>query len=69
MTIHPPPSALERLRTTSAITPLPIKTRTMVPMNSPTTGDCIRVPLDAPFAKRRISPNGTVLVCSYRCRP
>src|ERR1700735_1030411 len=40
--IHPPPSALERDRTTSAITPLPSRTRTMVPMNSPNIGDCIR---------------------------
>jgi hypothetical protein len=41
-TIHPPPSALERASATSAITPFPNKTRTTVPMNSPTTGDSIR---------------------------
>src|SRR5271156_7022448 len=40
--IHPPPSALERDRTTSAITPFPSSTRTMVPINSPNIGDCIR---------------------------
>jgi hypothetical protein len=40
--IHPPPSALERDRTTSAITPFPSSTRTMVPINSPNMGDSIR---------------------------
>src|ERR1700693_6265596 len=40
--IHPPPSPLERDRTTSAITPLPSKTSTMVPINSPNIGDSIR---------------------------
>src|SRR6202167_4315564 len=39
--IHPPPSPLERDRTTSAITPLPSKTRTSVPINSPNMGDSI----------------------------
>jgi hypothetical protein len=41
--IHPPPSALERDKTTSAITPLPSKTSTMVPINSPNIGESIRV--------------------------
>src|SRR5258708_13672630 len=45
-TIHPPPSAFERASATSAITPLPNRTRTMVPINSPNIGDSIRFPLD-----------------------
>ena len=46
ITIHPPPSALDRLRTTSAITPLPSTTKTIVPINSPAIGECIQFPLD-----------------------
>src|ERR1700722_7293071 len=42
ITIHPPPCAFERESTTSAMTPFPSSTNTMVPMNSPTTGDCMQ---------------------------
>src|SRR5271156_4664378 len=54
MAIQPAPSALERLRTAPAMTPLPSVTKTMVPMNSPTTGDGMQCSLSrccfaAPF--------------------
>src|SRR5271167_3212334 len=41
ITIHPPPSALERLSKTFATTPSPSRMSTSVPANSPTKGECI----------------------------
>src|SRR5690242_14357736 len=42
ITIHPLPSAFERLRSTPATTPSPSSTRNNVPRNSPTNGDVIQ---------------------------
>ena len=38
--------SFERPSATSEITPLPNRTRTMVPINSPNIGDSVRFPLD-----------------------
>src|SRR5215469_11835917 len=47
ITIHPEPSAFERLSSTPATTPSPSRIRTRVPMNSPKNGEVILVsPLD-----------------------
>src|SRR5256884_10008681 len=41
ITIHPPPSAFDRLSSTAATTPSPSSIRIIVPKNSPASGEFI----------------------------